>query len=198
MSVLTVNDLTKYYADNLILDKVSLQISAREKVALIGHNGTGKTTLLKLIAGSMRSDEGTIVLHGGAKVHYLAQEPDLPVGRTLFEAVTEAFAHLKKLETELHILEQQMAETDNLDKVLKKYAELTEKFELAGGYTLESRVRTVLFGVGFSERDLSTLAEHLSGGQRVRAALAKAYSKCLSCYCSMNLPTISTSKRWSG
>lgn len=174
MSVLTVNDLTKYYADNLILDKVSLQISAKEKVALIGHNGTGKTTLLKLIAGSMRPDEGNVVLHGGARTHYLAQEPNLPEGKNLFEAVTEAFTHLKKLEQELRVLEQQMGSTDNLDKVLKKYAELTEKFELAGGYTLESRVRTVLFGVGFSERDLSTLTEHLSGGQRVRAALAKA------------------------
>jgi len=174
MTVLSVSSLTKYYADNLILDKVSLQIAAKEKIALIGHNGTGKTTLLKIIAGEMRPDEGSIVLHGGARVHYLAQEPDFPQGVTLFQAVTETFAHIRKLENDLRALEQQMGDTENLDKTLKKYSALTEQFELAGGYTLEARVKSVLFGVGFGESDLAKKTEFLSGGQRVRAALAKA------------------------
>lgn len=173
-SMLTVNDVSKYYADYLVLDKVSMQVNTREKVALIGHNGTGKTTLLKLIAGTLRPDEGSIVLQGGARVHYLSQEPDLPAEKTLFEAVTEVFAPIKALEQELRALEGQMATTDNLDKVLRKYGQITEQFESQGGYNLDSRVKTVLFGVGFAESDLQTSVEHLSGGQRVRTALAKA------------------------
>lgn len=174
MSVLVVKDVTKYYADKLILANISLQVGVREKVALIGHNGCGKTTLLKLISKQLRPDEGAVVLQGGARVHYLAQEPNLPVGLSLFEAVTEVFSHLKQLEQELRQLEEQMATTDNLEKVLKRYGLLTQQFEAHGGYELEAKVRSVLFGLGFSESDLSLCTQFLSGGQRVRAALAKA------------------------
>lgn len=174
MSILVVKDVVKYYADKLVLDNISLQVGAREKVALLGHNGCGKTTLLKLVSLQLKPDEGSIVLQGGARVHYLAQEPSFPVSSTLYEAVTEVFAPLKQLEQELRQLEEQMATTGSLEKVLKRYGVLTAQFESQGGYELEIKVRSMLFGLGFAESDLSLPTEFLSGGQRVRAALAKA------------------------
>ncbi|MBT9157766.1 MAG: putative ABC transporter ATP-binding protein YheS [Firmicutes bacterium] len=174
MSILVVKDITTYYFDKLVLDRVSFAISAKEKVALLGMNGCGKTTLLKVISGKLRPDEGAITLHGGARTHYLAQDPDLPVGKSLEEAVTGVFAGIKQLEGEVRALEAQMSATGQLDKLLRRYGELTQQFEAAGGYELGFKVRSVLFGLGFTEKDLALYTEQLSGGQKVRAALAKA------------------------
>jgi ATP-binding cassette subfamily F protein 3 len=175
MSVLVVKDLTVYYGEVLILDRLSLQIGAGEKVALIGYNGTGKTTLLKAIAGKLRPDEGSIVCSGGVNVHYLEQEPNFPPEATLFEAVSQVFEPLKDMEAELRRLEEQMgcAEGD-LGKIMRKYSHLTDEFERLGGYEWESRVKTVLAGVGFPPDKFYDPVSILSGGQRVRASLAKA------------------------
>jgi ATP-binding cassette subfamily F protein 3 len=174
MSVLVVKDVTKYYLDKLVLDTVSFAIGAKEKVALLGSNGCGKTTLLKVISKKLQPDEGAVVLHGGARTHYLAQDPNLPSGKSLEDAVTEVFADQKRLEQEIRALEVEMSAASNLDKLMRRYGELTARFEAHGGYELDFRVRSVLFGLGFSERDLALSVELLSGGQKVRAALAKA------------------------
>lgn len=174
MSVLVVRDVTKYYLDKLVLDAVAFTIGAKEKVALLGSNGCGKTTLLKVINNKLQPDEGAVVLHGGARTHYLAQDPALPLGRSLEEAVTEVFADIHLLEREIRALEVQMSAAGNLDRLLCRYGEMTQRFEAAGGYELDFKVRSVLFGLGFSERDLKLNVELLSGGQKVRAALAKA------------------------
>ncbi len=174
MSVLAVKDVTKYYFDKLVLDGISFGLGAKEKVALLGSNGCGKTTLLKVIAGKLAPDEGLIVLQGGARTHYLAQEPNLPPEKNLEDAVTEVFADIKAIEQELRSLEAQMNSTPNLDKLLRRYGELTQQFEAQGGYELGFRVRGVLFGLGFNEEDFNLNTEALSGGQKVRAALAKA------------------------
>ncbi len=174
MAVLVAKDITVYYADVLILDKVSLQLSAGEKVALIGQNGTGKTTLLKVIAGRLRQEEGTVAFAGDARVHYLDQQPSFTPGMSLFAAVSEVFAPLRALETQLRELEAQMASSHGLDKTMRKYAQLTDDYEMRGGYEYESRVKTVLAGVGFKEEHFDQDVISLSGGQKVRAALAKA------------------------
>jgi len=174
VSVLAVKDVTKYYFDKLVLDGISFGLGAKEKVALLGSNGCGKTTLLKVIAGKLAPDEGLIVLQGGARTHYLAQEPNLPPEKNLEDAVTEVFADIKAIEQELRSLEAQMNSTPNLDKLLRRYGELTQQFEAQGGYELGFRVRGVLFGLGFNEEDFNLNTEALSGGQKVRAALAKA------------------------
>lgn len=174
MATLVVKDITVYYADVLILDKVSLQLSSGEKVALIGQNGTGKTTLLKVIASKLRPEEGAVMLSGDARVHYLDQQPSFEPGTSLFAAVSEVFAPLREMEAELRSLEAQMSGADGLDKIMRRYAKLTDEYEMRGGYEYESRVKTVLAGVGFQEKSFTQDVVSLSGGQKVRAALAKA------------------------
>jgi len=174
MPVLQVSNITKYYGENIILDEVSFALHAKEKVALLGANGCGKTTLLKVIAGRLMPDDGQMLVSAGGKAHYLEQEPQFAPGLSLYHAVSEVFAPVLALESELRKLEEQMAEARDVAKLLQRYSLLTERFEALGGYGIESAIKRVLMGLGFSEGDLDAPVEYLSGGQRVRAALAKA------------------------
>jgi len=174
MPVLQVSNITKYYGENIILDDISFALHAKEKVALLGANGCGKTTLLKVLAGRLTPDDGQLLVSSGGKAHYLEQEPQFTAGLSLHHAVSEVFAPVRSLESELRSLEAQMAESRDVAKLLGRYSLLTERFEALGGYGIESAVKRVLMGLGFAERDLEAPVEYLSGGQRVRAALAKA------------------------
>jgi len=174
MPVLQVSNITKYYGENIILDEVSFALHAKEKVALLGANGCGKTTLLKVIAGRLMPDDGQMLVSAGGKAHYLEQEPQFAPGLSLYHAVSEVFAPVLALESELRKLEEKMAEARDVAKLLQRYSLLTERFEALGGYGIESAIKRVLLGLGFADGDLAAPVEYLSGGQRVRAALAKA------------------------
>ncbi|MBS3872004.1 MAG: ABC-F family ATP-binding cassette domain-containing protein [Firmicutes bacterium] len=174
MPVLQVSNITKYYGDNIVLDGVGFALHAKEKVALLGANGCGKTTLLKVVAGRLTPDDGQVSVVSGGKAHYLEQEPEFTPRLSLYHAVSQVFAPVIDLEKELRSLEEQMAGAEDVAKLLQRYSLLTERFEALGGYGLESAIKKVLMGLGFSEGDLAAPIEYLSGGQRVRAALAKA------------------------
>jgi len=179
MSVLSASKLTKSYVLQEVFRDVSLQLSAGDHVALVGPNGAGKTTLLKIIAGLESPDAGTVTVARGRRVGYLPQEATLTSGLTLYAEALTAFAHLPAMQAELHRLEQAMAQAsqsgqnNSLADLLEQYAALSAEFERAGGYTYEAETARVLGGLGFSAADLATPVEHLSGGQKTRAALAK-------------------------
>jgi ATP-binding cassette subfamily F protein 3 len=179
MSVLSASKLTKSYSVQEVFRDVSLQLSAGDHVALVGPNGAGKTTLLKIIAGLESPDAGTVTVARGRRVGYLPQEATLTSGLTLYAEALTVFVHLQAMQAELHRLEQAMAQASqvgqdgDLSDLLEQYAALSAEFERAGGYTYEAETARVLGGLGFAAADFATPVEHLSGGQKTRAALAK-------------------------
>lgn len=184
MTLLNLSGLTKYYGDRAVLAGVSFSLHRGEKVALVGRNGAGKTTLLRAIAGREDADDGRVAIAGGTTVGYLEQDPVFAPGRTLWEEALAALGDVLELEDRLRQAELEMATLSasgaasarpgsDHDRQLAAYADLVARFEAAGGYDCRARARATLFGLGFSEADLGLPAQVLSGGQKVRAALAR-------------------------
>jgi ATP-binding cassette subfamily F protein 3 len=175
MSLLTVQNLRHSFKDELVLERVSFTVNAGERVGLVGRNGTGKTTILRVISGQEEPDGGTVRLLPSIRVGYLQQESRFAPGRSLWEAMREGFAHLEALRAHLSALERRMeaAGEADLEAVLEAYGRVQHDYEVAGGYDFETRARAVLFGLGFREEDLAKPASVLSGGQQTRAHLAR-------------------------
>ncbi len=176
MGVIRLQNVTKQFGGQVVLNDVTLDLHTGETAALIGANGVGKTTLFKLIAGMYPPDLGTVTLSKGLEVGYLPQEPDVPEGTTLRQAVSEAFSHLLELERKLHDLSHEMAalhDDPRLADLMAEYDRTNARFEVAGGYSFEQRLGEVLGGLGFKPSDYEQPIATLSGGQKCRAALAK-------------------------
>jgi len=176
MSVLIANGLAKSYGVLDVFAGVDLRIEHGDRIGLVGPNGQGKTTLLKILAGIETPSAGTVARARGLRVGYLPQDPPPPNGHTLHADLLEAFRDLQAQGQVLRALEQQMEETTDeaeLERLLEKYGDLQARFELAGGYDYELRIRQVLSGLGFGESDYHQPLAHLSGGQRTRALLAR-------------------------
>src|SRR3990172_7862489 len=180
MPLLTVSDLSKSHADLEILREVTFSLEPGERVALIGRNGTGKTTLPRLRAGRAVPDQGRVSLARWARLAYLPQTPEGPAETSILDHVLAGAADVRALEARLRELEHLLALPDvhddpaQLNTVMEEYAHVREHFEHAGGFTLETRAKTVLSGLGFSEVDHARPLGVLSGGWRVRAELARA------------------------
>jgi ATP-binding cassette subfamily F protein 3 len=173
MSVLTATNLVKSYGAQDVFDGVSVEVPNGSKIALVGPNGCGKTTLLHLLAGLDTPTDGSVHRAKGLRVAYLPQQADLRADGTLWETMLEVFADLQNQRHELHRLEAAMAEPDRRDEALERYGRAQEAFERAGGYTYEQRIRQALSGLGLSERDFDRPVAQLSGGQKTRALLAR-------------------------
>jgi ATP-binding cassette, subfamily F, member 3 len=175
-TVLTVNDLAKFFGPDEIFRDVSFQVADREHVALVGVNGAGKSTLLRIIAGVDAASEGEIAVARGARVAVLAQEPRFESQRTVrqeaqlaFDEALTALARMRELE---HAM--QSASGEALDQLFAEYERLSLHFEVAGGFDVEHRTDEVLMGLGFSSEQMDEPVRKLSGGQKTRIALAKA------------------------
>ncbi len=179
MPILTVNQVAKFHADLEVLRDVTFSLEPGEKVGLIGRNGSGKTTLLRVVAGLDDPDRGGIAEVTWARVAYLPQIPEGPLAATVFAHVLAGAADVRALEKRVQDLEQLMATPEvhsdplRLQAIMDEYARAREHFEHAGGFTLETRARTVLSGLGFTEADHARPLGVLSGGWRVRAELAR-------------------------
>lgn len=178
MSLVRLTGVAKYFGSERLFGDIEATVNPGDKIGLIGRNGIGKTTLLRLIAGVESPDEGRVVLRRNACTGWLRQE--LPSGGTgtLWDYVAAAHSEVAQLEGRLADLERAMArpevqaQADELGELLDEYARVRARFEYAGGYSSEATVRATLFSLGFSERDLQLSLQALSGGQKARAALA--------------------------
>jgi ATP-binding cassette subfamily F protein 3 len=179
MPLLSATRLVKSFGTLPVLSGVSLSIEPGEKIGLVGRNGVGKSTLLRILAGREAPDGGTVHLRAGARVGYLPQLPEPGGERTLWEEVASAFADLAALEARLATLEAQLEGSDvhgdpaHLETVLEEYARARDRYERAGGFTYEATLRRALRGLGFREEQFAAPLGTLSGGQRSRAALAR-------------------------
>jgi ATP-binding cassette subfamily F protein 3 len=176
MSVLIANELAKSYGALDVFDGVSVRVEQGDRVGLVGPNGQGKTSLLRILAGIDHPSLGTVARARGLRMGYLPQDPPPPGERTLYADLLEVFTDLRAQGEVLRGLERQMEETSDdaeLERLLEKYGQMQTRFELAGGYHYELRIRQVLSGLGFDASEYQQPLAHLSGGQRTRALLAR-------------------------
>ena len=173
MSLLAAHNLSKYFGPEEIFSNVSVEIPHGARIALVGPNGAGKTTLLNILIGNDGVDEGTVTMARATRVGYLPQRPALSGEGSLYEEALAAFAEVRGMEAELNRLEHALADNPADEALMKVYGELQERFEAAGGYLYEHRIRTVLHGLGFGPHDYSKPLVKLSGGQQTRALLAR-------------------------
>jgi ATP-binding cassette, subfamily F, member 3 len=175
-TILSVEGVSRTFITDLIFSNVTFQIHEREHVALVGINGSGKSTLMRMVAGLDEPDTGRIVRKSDLRTIYLAQEAHFDSEQTVREAALEAFVRVHEIERELGHVQDEMvsASGEQLDRLMRRYGTLTEKFEFLGGYDVGFRTDQVLSGLGFSEEEFSWQARHLSGGQKTRLALAQA------------------------
>jgi ATP-binding cassette subfamily F protein 3 len=171
-----VEGLHKRFGDRVLFEDVSWHVKKRDRIGLAGPNGAGKTTLLRMLAGLQEPDSGSIRMASDTTIGYLPQDGIVHHGRTVHEEVVLAFAGLLALKEEQHRIEDALAhatEDGDHDRLLERYAEVTERFKQGGGYEIEARVAEVLKGLGFSPADQGRKTEEFSGGWQMRIALAK-------------------------
>ncbi len=171
MSLISVSSISKSYGPTDIFSGLSFSVSKGARMALVGPNGVGKTTLLRILVGVDEATSGTVSRSRGVRIGYLSQEADFEMEGTLWDACHSVFDELIQKQEELHKLESQMAM--HADEVMERYGNLQEDFERHGGYTYITRIKQVLTGLGFDAADYTLSLDHLSGGQRTRAFLAR-------------------------
>ena len=172
MSLIRLENVTKLYDPDLILDDISVSIAHGDRIGLIGRNGTGKTTLIKIINGLLTNFKGKVVSAKGMRIGYLSQEPELARDCTLRQEMLKVFEKRRALEDKMLLLAEEMETTEAPD-LLARYARLQEQHERLGGYDYEHEINRILSGLGFSELDFNLPIGVLSGGQKSRATLAK-------------------------
>lgn len=173
MSLITAVNLSKSFGANDIFEGISLSIPRHARIAIIGPNGIGKTTLLRILAKEEEPSAGEVSQARNISIGHLAQEAGLESQRTLWEECLEPFEQLREQEAELQRLEQAMANPDQVEQVLGKYGRLQAEFDHRGGYTYVHRIQQVLSGLGFAPDEYQAPLRRLSGGERTRALLAR-------------------------
>lgn len=171
-----ITNLCKEFAARSIFFNVTWRIGKKDRVGLVGENGTGKSTLLKILAGLTEPSSGSIQMAKGATVGYLPQEGIAVTGRTLFAEVMSALDELLGIEQEIQAIAAELEGAGNVglhDALLERYGTLQEEFRAKGGYTWEAMVGTVLRGLGFDPEDWDRECGTFSGGWQMRIALAK-------------------------
>jgi len=173
MALINATALSKSFGPTDIFSELSFNIPRRARIGLVGPNGVGKTTLLKILIGSETPSSGTVQRSKELRVGYLPQEAQFASEKTLWQECLEALQDLLILETRLKTLEKEMSDPDEADQAIVVYGKLQEEFERRGGYTYETRIRQTLTGLGFMPEDEQRPMTQLSGGQRTRALLAQ-------------------------
>ncbi len=174
--ILQVEHITKSFGSRVLFSDVTFRLEEHDRLALVGPNGAGKTTLLNIITGEEDADSGHIITAKGAKVGYLEQEAIEMGANTIFEEVLSAQHEILNQEKRLRSLELALGE-NSTEQQLNAYGRARDLYESMGGYELESRVRSVLFGLGFGEDDMERLTTDFSGGWQMRIALAKLLTR---------------------
>ncbi|MEB7799511.1 ABC-F family ATP-binding cassette domain-containing protein [Staphylococcus xylosus] len=179
MILLQLNDLKKSFDGEDIFNNVDFEVKTGERIGIVGRNGAGKSTLMKIIAGVEDYDSGHISKSKNLKLGYLTQQMTLNTDQTVFEEMSKPFEAMKKLEQEMKLETDWLAQhADEYDSEtykthIDRYESLSNQFEQQDGYQYESKIKTVLHGLNFSEADFDRPINDFSGGQKTRLSLAQ-------------------------
>lgn len=173
--ILACQNICKAFGSKELIKNASFHIEDREKAAIVGINGVGKSTLLKIIIKETDADSGEVIIAKGKTVGYLAQHQELSGENTIFDELFQVRQELLSMERRMRILEQEMkyATGDSLEEKMKSYANISHDFELQNGYAYKSEVIGILKGLGFEESEFDKRITTLSGGQKTRVSLGK-------------------------
>lgn len=179
MILMQINQLVKRFGAETILDNIKLEIKTDDRIAIVGRNGVGKSTLLKIMAGILPYDEGEIHQSKDTTIGYLDQHTGLETEETIWNEMRSVFHLLIEEEKALRQMETEMgnpdliADSNRYQQLLNQYDQRQDAFKARGGYQYESDIQAVLHGLNFSDYDFNTPILELSGGQKTRLALGK-------------------------
>ncbi len=171
---ISVTGLTKSFdLEKKILDGLTFQIDTGERVGLLGKNGAGKTTLFRILTGELDYDSGDVVIASGRRVGLISQIPVYPAGYTVEDVLQSAFGRMFALKAEMDALTERMAQGESDELILKRYGELTARFEGLGGYDTDTAVNKVANGLNIDADMRERLFDNLSGGEKTRVNLGR-------------------------
>ena len=176
--MLNVHNLSVSFQGEYLFEEVAFMLNAGDRVGLIGKNGAGKSTMLKLLSRELKPDSGTIAADKDVRIGFLKQDIDFVKGRTILEEAYQAFGEIKTLEQKLDDIHHQIEtrtdyESESYHNLLDMLSDYTHRFDLIGGYLYQGATEKVLLGLGFQRSDFDKLTDSFSGGWRMRIELAK-------------------------
>jgi ATP-binding cassette subfamily F protein 3 len=176
--MLNIHKLSVGFGGEYLFEDISFRLHAGDRVGLIGKNGAGKSTLLKLLSKDMAPDTGVIASEKDLKLGFLRQDIDFVQGRTVLEEAQQAFEEIKALELQLDEINHQLAtrtdyESEGYLQLIEDLSEITQRYEMVGGYNYQGETEKILQGLGFNRSDFDKKTETFSGGWRMRIELAK-------------------------
>jgi ATPase subunit of ABC transporter with duplicated ATPase domains len=174
--MISLSNINKQYGRQLVFVDASFQLNPGEKIGLVGPNGSGKTTLFRMLVGEENPDDGEVTVPRKLTVGYFRQDVEEMKGRSVLDEAIAGSGRVGDLHHELEHLQHQMEDPDlgdEMDRVLERFGEVQEEYEHLGGYTLEAQAREVLHGLGFKDDQIDGDVGALSGGWKMRVALAR-------------------------
>lgn len=176
--MLNIHNLSVSFSGEYLFENVTFRIGAGDRVGLVGKNGAGKSTMLKLLSGEFEPDTGTIAVEKALKIGFLRQDIEFIPGRTVLEEAYQAFVEIKQIEGQLERVNKELTERTDYESeeyslLIEKLSDLTHHYEIIGGYSYEGNAERVLIGLGFKREEFGNLTETFSGGWRMRIELAK-------------------------
>jgi len=176
--MLNIHNLSVSFAGEFLFEQITYKISAGDRIGLVGKNGAGKSTMLKVLSGELSPDTGQLAIEKSIKMGFLKQDIDFVQGRTVLEEAYEAFEEIKSLERKMEQINLELAsrtdyESDDYTELIQNVSDATQHYQIIGGYNYKADTEKILLGLGFKPDDFNRLTDTFSGGWRMRIELAK-------------------------
>lgn len=176
--MLNIHNLSVSFGGEFLFEEVTFRLGSGDRVGLVGKNGAGKSTMLKILAGDFKPDSGQIATEKEVRMGFLRQDIDFELGRTVLEEAYEAFTEIKIVERKLEKVNHQLVtrtdyESDEYSQIIENLSDYTHQFEILGGYNYVGDTEKILLGLGFRREDFNNQTDTFSGGWRMRIELAK-------------------------
>ena len=201
--MISIQGLKVEFGSQVLFENISYVINKRDKIALVGKNGAGKTTMLRIITGEQLPTSGTVARQADITIGYLPQQMQLKDELTVKQEAGRAFEHLQQMDEAIDRMNRDLAERTDYDsedyqELIERVAEKTELRSLMQSENIEAEIEKTLTGLGFERSDFDRPTSEFSGGWRMRIELAKLLLRRPTCCCSTSRPTTWTSSRSSG